>query len=194
MDEDQLSIDFTDTPDLEESKKLTELGVEFVTTEQLIKQKKQELSELESRLNTLAHVELPRFMLEVHQDVIGLPSWDVDLKLQAFYQANIGSTWEEERREKAFAYLESRGDGDIIKAQLVIEAGKGSLATLKELQPLFEKTLEEAGVDATVTVNKSVHHMTLTAYVKEQVEAGEEIELETLGAVVGNIVKIKKRN
>jgi hypothetical protein len=42
-------------------------------------------------------------------------------------------------------------------------------------------------------VRRDVHWKTLTAFVKEQVRQGSPLPLETLGATVGKVVKIKER-
>ena len=43
------------------------------------------------------------------------------------------------------------------------------------------------------SIAQSVPWNTLTAFVKEQVEAGTVIDLKKLGATVGQVVKLKKR-
>jgi hypothetical protein len=44
------------------------------------------------------------------------------------------------------------------------------------------------------TIRTEVHYATLTAYVREQLEAGREIDLDVLGAQVGEIAEIKTQN
>jgi hypothetical protein len=44
-----------------------------------------------------------------------------------------------------------------------------------------------------VTEAVTVHWKTLTSFVKEQVESGEELPLPLLGATVGRVAEIKKR-
>lgn len=82
-------------------------------------------------------------------------------------------------------WLEDNGHGDIIKRVYTVKLPMDSEDMAARLKHFLEK--HEFDFDLKETVPWS----TLTAFVKEQIEKGEKLPLEPLGAFVGEIVKIK---
>ena len=102
-----------------------------------------------------------------------------------FYRANIAAAWDEERKLRAFDALEEFGASDLIKTVVTFSFPRGEKRQAKKLitqhKSLFPKMAE------------SVHAMTLTSWVKEQVEAGKPTPAyDVIGAQVGQHVRIKK--
>jgi hypothetical protein len=136
-------------------------------------------------------------MSKVGQDRIGLEAHGVDLVKEAYYHANIAADWPEEKRQIAFDWLVSSGNEDLIKTTFTMQFPrkmfdvavwlKKQVAKLKFPGKGKEIEMPEAVVTLGVPWN------TLTAFVKEQIEKGAELPLETLGATVGWIVKVKQR-
>jgi hypothetical protein len=139
----------------------------------------------------LQHKELPDLFFEAGVNLVGLtpegnfPGYDA--KLSPFYRANIAASWEPDKKQAAFDYLEKIGAGDLIKHVITIRLGKGDMATARKVQAALEKMK----VDYSAELN--VHPMTLTAWLKEQVESGTMPPLELLGGEVGSVVKLKER-
>jgi len=141
----------------------------------------------------LAHHTIPDLLTELDMSSFGLDSAGVDIVKEDYAKAGISKDWEEERRDKGFAHLETLGGGDLVKSELVINAGKGDLEELRESLPELESVLQKAGIEASIRLDLSVHWGSLTSFVKSEHAKGTKMELDLLGATVGEIVKIKKR-
>lgn len=176
-------------------RQLFDITVKIAETESLLSSLKETKQEYERK-------KLPDYMTKVGQDKIGLPEFDVDLVMEDFTHANISSDWEPERRQKAFDYLEVRGDGDLIKCVLTIAFPRYMLWLARAVQRVLEGLRfpnEASPEDDEVSVPPSEMEMTvpwntLTAFCKEQLKKGQPLDLEVLGCTTGKIVKIKDRN
>jgi hypothetical protein len=112
----------------------------------------------------------------------------VKAKSDPYYRANIAADWPEEQRALAFKWLDDNGHGDLIKTDLTISFPREQRSKAIELQ----KFLTSKGF--TVSVGQVVHWATLTSWLKEMIEKHKIIPpLETLGATVGQVVKLKNQ-
>lgn len=92
------------------------------------------------------------------------------------------------KMDEACNYLESHGSGSIIKREVGTKFG------IKE-SDLAQKAIDawkEIGIDAEVT--RSVHHSTLAAWVREQLEQGEQIPFELFGVFRRRASTIKEKS
>jgi hypothetical protein len=171
---------------------------EIRETLRLVRDTKHRLDDLGSvmsaerdNLTSMRYEVLPELFLTAGVDNIGLPEEGnnpaYDCKLKPFYQANIAASWDEERREAAFKYLESIGAGSLIKTNITIfidrtdhKKRKLAIAALKKL-----KLDHEIGL--------AVSHQTLTAFLKEQTEAGVILDLNKIGGQIGQVVELRER-
>lgn len=150
------------------------------------------LSEAKAEAKLIETKELVDLMAEVGVDKVGLPAEGnypaCDAELRPYYHAVISADWEPERRQAAFAWLDSAGHGDLIKTAITILIPRDDRAMAVSIQHY----LEQCNVVHTVLLD--VPWNTLTAFVKEQVEKYHRTPpLETLGATVGQVVKLKAR-
>ena len=150
------------------------------------------LKDVRERSNVIRHKDLPDLMMELDLGEFSLASAGVRIKVESFAKAGISAEWDDERREAAFEHLEEIGGADLIKATLTVSAARGDLERIREMQQTVTDILHQRGVQATVSVGMSVHWKTLSTFVKEVVEKGDKIDLEKLGATVGNVAKIRK--
>ena len=91
----------------------------------------------------------------------------------------------EEKRMKAFEWFEQTGNGDLVKSVIQITFGmQEHEARLKVM-----KLLSDNGVE--YWNNESVHHMTLKAFVKRELQAGKILPQDLLGVFIFDEVKIK---
>jgi len=104
----------------------------------------------------------------------------VDIK--PFYTGNIS----EENKEAAFEWLRKEGYDDIIKNQVVIKFGR---AEDDKADKLFSD-LASKGLDA--DRNVKVEPMTLKGFIREMIENGKDIPMDTFGVFVGHKINIKK--
>jgi hypothetical protein len=196
-------VGFTDAPSRDQSLKLTALGRELLDVEHHMLELERELEKAQKRRHAIRHSELPELMESVGQNKIGLGA--LEIVLEPFYHASISAEWPEEKRQAAFDYLEARGDGDMIKLQLSYAFRRGELDAARLVQFAMDATVElinkirgDAGVEQEFvlpepSLRTEVHHMTLTAWLREQVEAGREVDLEKVGATVGQVAKVKQQ-
>lgn len=104
----------------------------------------------------------------------------VDIK--PFYTGSIS----EENKEAAFEWLRKEGYDDIIKNQVVIKFGR---AEDDKADKLFSD-LASKGLDA--DRNVKVEPMTLKGFIREMIENGKDIPMDTFGVFVGHKINIKK--
>jgi hypothetical protein len=91
----------------------------------------------------------------------------------------------EDKRMEAFQWFETNGHGDLVKS--VIEIVFGMQEFEKRLRVM--KLLDDNGVE--YWNNESVHHMTLKAFVKRELQAGHVLPADLLGSRVFDEIKIK---
>jgi len=104
----------------------------------------------------------------------------VDIK--PFYTGSIS----EEKKEEAFEWLRKEGYDDIIKNQVVIKFGR---AEDDKADKLFSD-LASKGLDA--DRNVKVEPMTLKGFIREMIENGKDLPMDTFGVFVGHKINIKK--
>ena len=141
-------------------------------------------------LRRIYHHDLPDLMFEAGVDKVGLPAEGnlpaMIATLGPFYQANIAAAWPEPKREAAFTWLDDNGHGDLIKTQVSVSLPREARDEAKKLISLLKDYHPE--------IKQSVHSGTLTAWLREQIENGEEMPpLDVIGGNVGQVVKLKER-
>jgi len=78
-----------------------------------------------------------------------------------------------EKKPAALAWVRARGDDGIIRKELTLSFGKEDEENAKKA----EKLLREQGF--TPDIGENIHPQTLKSYVKERMEAGDNIPLDT---------------
>ena len=167
------------------ARQLRDKEAEISSLDERIKDAKAEAADIRTK-------KLVDLMAEVGVDRVGLPAEGnypaCDAELKPYYHAVISADWEPERRQAAFAWLDSAGHGDLIKTAITILIPRDDRAMAKSI----ELYLEQCGVSYTAQLD--VPWNTLTAFVREQIENYHRTPpLETLGATVGQVVKLKAR-
>jgi hypothetical protein len=178
-------------PTQDQSKELVVLATELAGVESSIVDLEKKLEEAKARKKDITMRELPDLMAQYGQDKIGVPGLGVEFVLEPYYFANIKADWPPEQREKAFAYLESENAGDLIKAFVSAQFRKEDFPLARKLYEWLAAQEEFSG--ATLSLDKNVPWNTLTSWLREQIESGKVVPLETIGATVGQVVKLKKR-
>lgn len=147
-----------------------------------------DLKEVSREVEELKHKTLPAIFAEAGIDKFGIPGAEFDAVQRPYFKANIAADWEPEKREAAFAWLDGAGHGDVINTKITITVPREAREDAIELEQKIRQ-LTNYPVEAVLGVPWN----TLTALVKTEVEAGNVVPLETLGATVGTIVELKKR-
>ncbi len=137
-----------------------------------------------------------------------------------YYRANIPADWPPEKRAEAFRWLDANGHGDLIKTEVILSfaredrplalAFQGLLQNIPPTEIIsaviasgavekfggdvafFQKAVEAGSALPNVASKETIPWATLTSWPKEQVEKIKIVPpLETLGATVGRVVKLK---
>lgn len=104
----------------------------------------------------------------------------VDIK--PFYTGSISR----DNQEEAFQWLRDNGYDDIIKNQVVLKFGRAE----DEKADQIYSDLASKGLDADRSIK--VEPMTLKGFIREMIENGKDIPMETFGVYVGHKINIKK--
>lgn len=164
------------------------------------------LSEKQATMNEMKKKTIPEFM-----EKIGVPSITVEAEgnlpafeavRKPFFSAGISADWEEERKEEAYAYLESIGEGDLLKYWVTFPfpreyqpAVSQFLREVKKIKllvvPKGKKKKERVPVPLP-EVERSVHSGTLTKWLRERIESdGNMPNLDKIGGFVGTVAEVK---
>jgi len=164
--------------------------------------------EIRGKLNTVYLDTLPKMMKEVGLDSIGIPKDGnypgYDYKLKKKYRANIAASWDDERREEAFAYVTRMGAADLIKTEVVTFFPKGGEKLAKQLIAVAKKMKVNVIVGkkkiarpVIVESSKSIPHASLTSWLKELVEKRRILppleDLDKIGATIVTTVEPVER-
>lgn len=214
------TINMDAVPTEEGSARLRKAAMELVAANNEVARLEAELKTTKELFNTLSNRTIPDIMLEIGQDVIGLPDvgeTGVDIISTQYVHANIRSDWDEERRAAAFSLLDRKGAGDMIRNILTMQFSKGENEKVKAFLLAIEderfgdlmREYAENNINhfelPPVHVEMGVPWNTLTSYVKKEHSQGTLRELwmdevdpvidpvEVLGATIGTVAKIKVR-
>ena len=135
-----------------------------------IKSAKAKLKALES---------IPTLLEELNMKSVTLNT-GTKVSVEEVYKAHIS----EDNQADAFAWLRENGFDDIIKNDIVVTFGRGEEDNASEL---YQRLRDEGQAP----IQKSgVHHSTLKAFVKEQIQKGVDLPRDKFGVYVTNKVKI----
>ena len=155
------------------AKRAKELEKEVEDLEQVMKERKDQLRKLteQSIPEALAQTGMKGFVMDDGSKI----------ELKAFYSASISAA----RKAEAFQWLRDHGMDDIIKNTVSVRFGRGEDELCSRLLGL----LGDQGYPAEQA--EKIEPMTLKAWVKEQVERGNEFPTELFGAYIGQKAIIK---
>jgi hypothetical protein len=143
------------------------------------------LEEKNGKLDKILRKLIPGIMEE-----LGLAEFKLTDGASIKIKESINASISAENKPAAYAWLTEHKYDGIIKTKVVSEFGRGDLEHAKEALAL----LQEQGYSA--NMDQSIHAMTLKAFVKERLEAGDSIPLDTFGVFEFKEAKItlpKKR-
>ncbi len=105
-----------------------------------------------------------------------------NVEIKPFYTGTISK----EKQEEAFEWLRDNGYEDLIKNQVIVKFGRAEDDKAKNLF----SDLANQGLDT--DRNVKVEPSTLRGFIREMVEGGKELPMDTFGVFVGHKVNIKK--
>lgn len=138
------------------------------------------LAEKQDRLDKILRERIPDIM-----DELALEDFKMTDGSKITVKDDIKCGISEERKPIAFQWLRENDFDGIIKTNVSVAFGKGEAADAEKAK----QALIEAGFTS-AEINDSVHYQTLKSFVKERLEAGTNIPLETFGVFQFKIAKI----
>jgi len=155
--------------------RLRDLEAEVKSQEEKIKQTQKEITRISEDV-------IPTLLSEMGLSSLKLTDGSsVDVK--PFYSANISVA----NREKAYKWLRDNGLGDIIKNDVVVSFGRHEDNKAVD----YANLAKSHGFEPTQKLK--VEPMTLKALVRERLEAGKEMPMDTFNVFVGNRTKLTKK-
>jgi hypothetical protein len=159
---------------------LVDAGNSQVHLENMIERLDEQLSIRREELRKLSEETIPNMMAEVGIESFTLPD-GYKISIANKYYAKLP-----EDSYNAFKWLREHNMDGVIKTEVTLNFGKGEDEIVQKVQ----EVLSEMGLVPNVKSN--VHHMTLKALVREQMEKGNEIPLDDFGAGLIRISVVKK--
>ena len=152
---------------------LTDAIQDLADMEDLLKQHK-------ARVDKIQYIDLPEAMQELGLNKVVLDDGS-SISVATEYYAAISK----KNSSMAYDWLRENNFGDIIKSEL-----KMNFVHDDESREHIANYLDEQNVD--YQEKDSVHWQTLRAFVKEQIEAGQPIPMDTFSVHISNKAKLKK--
>ena len=168
--------------DADGGKKLSGLVRRYNEKQLHIEETENYLKGLKEEKQRIAFEQIPMLM-----DEMGIERIDVDgaiVKLKSFVSASIPA----DRKQEAFNWLREHGHEGIIKNEIVVSFGKGEDNVAGDV--MYQ--LEEKGFHPEQKTH--IHSMTLKGFIREQVEKGNNIDLDLFGAFVGRTAEVKRNS
>jgi len=165
----------------EDLSNISDLGRQLDQLGEKIRVEEDHLKSLKEDYRKISEDLLPNKLRELGVSEFKLAN-GTSMSIQQYYSARITP----ENRDVCFHWLENNGLGDIIKNTVSANFGRGEDEAAQDLMT----QLEEDG--HSLVQKKWVEPMTLKAVVREQVEKGNDLPLETFNVYIGQKIKVKK--
>ena len=160
---------------------VSSLAQQQINLENRIKDIEKELKEQKHKLREVQEDLLPAALQEYNMTGYTMDDGS-EISVKPFYNASISK----DNADDAFKWLTSNGHASLIKNNISASFGRGQDNEAKSL-------LSELHGRGLQTTSKTwVEPMTLKAFVKEQVEKGENLPYDLLGIFVGQRANIKR--
>jgi hypothetical protein len=163
-------------------KALSEKSNQLQKLDDAIKEAEQTLGQLKAEYRELSEVDIPSMLSELGLSEITLKDGN-KISTSTYYSARIS----EDKRDEAFQWLNDNGFGDIVKNTVSVSFGREEDDSARKLVD----SLEDNGY--ATAQKKWVEPMTLKAFVREQVEKGSDLPLETFNVYIGQKTRIIKK-
>ena len=165
----------------ESLKQVSELANYQVKLEDKIADAEAVLKTLKQEHNKISQIDIPEALAECGLSEFKLAN-GMKVTVNPFYSASIPKGGEEE----AMNWLRDNGHEDLIKNTISVNFGRGEDESASKLR----EALNNEG--SSYTDKTGVHSQTLKAFVREQVESGQNLPLDLLGVFIGQKTTIKE--
>ena len=183
----EMASDGGDTPDkidqLDDGQLdgVSRLANEAAALEHKLAEQEQAMKETKAALHKITDEQLPEALEEMGIQKFTLTDGS-EISVKPIYSASIPK----DRREEAFQWLRDHEFGDLVKNNVTVTFGRGEDADAKEFMNL-------CGSQGYVPDQlEKVEPMTLKAWLRERVEAGDAVPLDLFGAFISQRATIKR--
>ena len=183
----EMASDGGDTPDkidqLDDGQLdgVARLANEVAELEHTLAEQEQAMKETKAALHKITDEQLPEALEEMGLQKFTLTDGS-EISVKPIYSASIPR----DRREEAFQWLRDHEFGDLVKNNVTVTFGRGEDADAKEFMNL-------CGSQGYVPDQlEKVEPMTLKAWLRERVEAGDAVPLYLFGAFISQRATIKR--
>ena len=172
----RIKVDTAITTDIAEScNKLMEL-------QEQIKKCEADLKQLSEEERLYSEQEIPNLMQQAGISMLKLADGS-SVEVKPFYTAKIPVS----KQDEAYGWLRTNGYGDLIKNNMTLTFGKSEDNAAKALY----EDLKNKGHN--VVQKEKVEPMTLKAFVREQIQEGQQLPMDLFGVYVANKTSIKNK-
>ena len=168
--------------DTGKSQELSELCTRLLELQKQITKCEDNIKNLRNEERLLSENEIPNLMQQSGISSLKLTDGS-SVEVKPFYAAKIPTS----KTDEAFDWLSSNGYGDLIKNQVSLTFGKSE-------DNVANSSVEDLkGRGHNVSQKKKVEPMTLKAFVREQIQSGQNIPMDLFGVYVSNKTTIKTK-
>ena len=160
---------------------VSRLANEAATLEQKLAEQERAMKDTKAALHKITDEQLPEALEEMGLQKFILTDGS-EISVKPVYSASIPK----DRREEAFQWLRDHEFGDLVKNNVTVTFGRGEDEDAKE----FLNLCGSQGY-APDQLQK-VEPMTLKAWLRERVEAGDAVPLDLFGAFISQRATIKR--
>lgn len=164
-------------PPIERVKQLSTLAQQQLELEQELDALEKQMEELQAKHKKVSEIEIPECM-----NSLGIKSLILEngliLTIKPYYSGKVDSI-------EGYRYLESIGHGDLIRGEIKMTYPK---ATDRELINKIREYIKSLGFVSDDKI--SVHHATLSSWLREMIEGGEQIDRDVLNVTTGFRAKL----
>lgn len=162
-------------------KALSDLAEEQRRLEQKIANMEEDLKKLQEEHKAIAEGRLPEMMEELN-----LTEFKTRSGLEIKLAEQIFAAISKENAPMAFSWLDENGYSKLIKRSFTVKFGKEEEAWANK----FAADLRRRKKPVNVEEKKEVHHSTLKAFVKEELENGTDLPVELFGVHRQTVAKV----
>lgn len=161
---------------------LNGLASDQANAEALVTSLEERLKDAKLAARNISEKTLPAIM-----DELGLEKFKTTDGFEIQVKEEIRGSIPASNPEPAFKWLEDNGSEKLIKREFTIQFGKGEETWAKK----FMRDLKQRKKPLNCKVKKTVHVQTLRAFIREQLEEGVAIPMETFGVFRQRLTKVK---
>tara|TARA_R100001086_G_scaffold246458_2_gene178718 strand:+ start:324 stop:872 length:549 start_codon:yes stop_codon:yes gene_type:complete len=170
------------TVDTDKTKELSELCNEMLDLQEQVKRIEEQLKKKKDEVSKLSELEIPNLMQQAGVTSLKLADGS-SVEVKPFYAARIPQSKESE----AFNWLTSNGHGDLIKNVVSLNFQRSQD---NEANALVQDLIDKGH---NVSQKKNVNPQTLKAFVKDEIQKGNNVPMDLFGVYISNKTTIKTK-